>query len=65
MFFFYKKTTFLPEPEFSEHNARNVSEILKIFFLTFVSFFSLILYLIKFNTNNKRRFVNNGDRQEF
>ena len=26
--FFYKKTDFLPEPQFSLHNARNKAEIL-------------------------------------
>ena len=36
--FFYKKTIFLPEPRFSEHNARNYAEI----FLTFIPLFSLI-----------------------
>ena len=30
-----------------------------------MSLFSLILYLIRFNTNNKRHFLNNGDRKEF
>ena len=35
------------------------------FFLTFISLFSLILYLIRFNTNNERYFLNNGDRKEF
>ena len=34
-----------------------------MFFLTFISLFSLILYLI--NTNNKHHFLNNGDRNEF
>ena len=31
------------------------------FFLTFIPQFSLILYLIRFNTNNKRHFLNNGE----
>ena len=33
-----------------------------MFFLTFFSLFSLILYLIMFNTNNKSHFFNDGDR---
>ena len=32
-----------------------------IFFLTFVSLFSVLLNLIRFNTNNKRHFLINGD----
>ena len=36
--FFYKKTIFLPEPQFSEHNARNQAEIFLIFFLNFYLF---------------------------
>ena len=32
-----------------------------MFFLIFISFLSLILYLIRFNTNNKRHFLNTGD----
>ena len=36
-----------------------------IFFLTFISLFSLILYLIRFNANNKCHFLINGDRKEF
>ena len=35
------------------------------FFLNFLYLFSLILYLIRFITNNKRHFLNNGDRHEF
>ena len=35
-----------------------------MFFLTFISLFSLILYLLTFTTNNKRHTVNNGDRKE-
>ena len=30
-----------------------------------MSLFSLILYLIRFNTNSKRHFLNNGDRKDF
>ena len=36
-----------------------------MFSLSFISLFSLILYLIWFNTNNKHRFLNNGDGKEF
>ena len=36
-----------------------------MFFLTFISLFSLFLYLIRFNTNKKGHFLNNGDRKEF
>ena len=46
-FFFYKKTMFLSEPQFSSHSARNQDEIfLVFFFLTFISLFSLIIHLI-------------------
>ena len=38
---------------------------LKYFFLTSFSLFSLILYLIRFSTKNKRYFLQNGDRKEF
>ena len=34
-----------------------------IFSLTFISLFSLILYLVRFNNYNKRHFLNNGDRK--
>ena len=30
-----------------------------------MSLFSLILYLIRFNTNNECYFLNNGDRKQF
>ena len=36
-----------------------------MFSLTLISLFSLILYLIRFNTNNKRHYFNYGDRKEF
>ena len=36
-----------------------------MFFLTFMSFFSLIIYLIRFNSNNNFHFLNNGDGKEF
>ena len=53
-----------------------VSDILKrIRFILFLStvlklskawvLVSLILYLIRFNTNNKRYFLNNGETKEF
>ena len=35
-----------------KHNARNQAEI-----LTLMSFFSLIVYLVRFNTNTKRHFL--------
>ena len=60
--FFNKKTIFLPEPQFSQHNGRNQAEIFLIFFLTFIFIFSLNIYLIRFNTNNKRHSLNNEDR---
>ena len=34
------------------------------FFLNFISWFSLILYFIRFNTNNKCHFVNNGEKKK-
>ena len=30
-----------------------------------MSLFSLILYLVRFNTNNNHNFLNNGDRKKF
>ena len=35
------------------------------FLLNFISSFSLILYLIRFNTDNKRHFVDKGDTKKF
>ena len=63
--FFYKKTIFLPEPQFSQYNARNYAEIFLIFVLTFISLFSLILYLIRFNNNNRHIFIKNGNTKGF
>ena len=34
-----------------------MAEIFKIFFLTFISLFFLIAYLVRFNTNCKRHFL--------
>ena len=45
-FFFAWASTFLTY-------ARNWAEILLIFFLTFVSLFPLIFYLVRFNTNRR------------
>ena len=39
---------------------KNESEM-KYFVLTFISLLSLILYVIKFNTNNKHHFLSNGE----
>ena len=36
-----------------------------MFSLTLIALFSLILYLIRFNSNNKRHYLNYGDRKEF
>ena len=48
------------------NSARNQAEIFLILFLNFyISLFFLILYLIRFNTNNKRHFHNNGEAKEF
>ena len=55
--FFYKKTIFFLEPYFSYHNSKNQAEIFLILFLTCISLFSLIVYLVRFNTNNKRHFL--------
>ena len=64
--FFYKKTIFLPQPQFFQHNARNQAEIFLIFFIfIFISLFSLILYLIRFNPNNRHDFLKNGDTKAF
>ena len=35
-----------------------------LFFFIFVSLISLIFYLIRLNTNNKRRFLNNVEAKE-
>ena len=63
--FFIRKPFFLPEPQFSQHNGRNQAVIFLIFFLTCIFTFSLIIYLIRFSTNNKLHFFNNEDRKEF
>ena len=58
--FLYQKTIFLHEPQFSQHNTweeEKSPEIFSMFFLTFTFLFSLILYLVKFNTNNKPHFL--------
>ena len=60
-FFYYKKSVFLLESQFSYF--LNIildlnTEIFIIFFLTFISLFFLIVYLVRFNTNNKRHFQN-------
>ena len=47
------------------NNTRDQVEIFLTLFLNFISLFSLILYLNSLNPNNKRHFVNNGDRKEF
>ena len=54
---------FLPEPQFSRCNARKLDEIFLKFFPTFISLFSLILYLVRFNINNKGYFLDNRDRK--
>ena len=41
--------------------VRDYAEIFLIFFLTFLSLFYLILYLIRFNTDNKCHFLDNGE----
>ena len=61
--FLYNKTNFLPEPQFFEHNARSQAEIFLI--STFISLFSLIVYLIGFNTNNRHQFLKNGNTKVF
>ena len=55
--FFYKKTIFLPEPQFSLNNARNQAEIFLIFFLTF--FYVFIICNTNNSISNKMRSNNN------
>ena len=64
-FFLYKKNIFLPEPQFSEHDARNQAEIFLIFFLTFVSLFSLIFVLLGLALTEEAATINNEDRKDF
>ena len=54
MYTFFNKKTFLAEPQFSEHNARYQAEKFLIFYLTFISLFSLIVYSVRFNPSYKR-----------
>ena len=54
--FLYQKTIFLPEPQFSQQILEIFWDFLNIF-LNFISLFSLIVYLVRFNTNNKRNFL--------
>ena len=54
---FYKKTIFLPELQFYLHNTRNYAEIFLIFFLTFISLFSLDVYLVRFKLKGNAQFV--------
>ena len=37
-------------------NTRSYAEVFLIFFLTFMSFLSLTVYLVRFNTSNKSHF---------
>ena len=55
--FLCEKTIFFVWDSILKHNARNQAEIFLIFFLTLISFFSLIVYLVRFNTNTKRHFL--------
>ena len=43
--------------QFSQQNARNQIDIFLTFFVPFTSLFSLIVYLGRFNGNNKRHFL--------
>ena len=52
--FFLKKIFFLPEPQHKAEKHRNKAEIFLNFLLTFISLFSLIIYLVKSSTNNER-----------
>ena len=53
-FFKKKKHFFLPEPQHKAEKHRNKAEIFLNFLLTFISLFSLIIYLVKSSTNNER-----------
>ena len=54
-----KRVFFLPDPQFSRHNvAKHYAEIFLIFFLTYISLFHLVVFLVvKFNTNIRHRFL--------
>ena len=42
---------------FHIHNARNLADIFFILFSTVIALFSLIVYLVRFNTNNQNHFL--------
>ena len=64
-FIYIRKTFFLPGPQFSEHDARNQAEIFLIFFLTFVSLFSLIFVSLGLTLTEDAATINNEDRKDF
>ena len=64
--FLYNKTIFF----WLSLNFLNITLEIRLrfsqyFFLIFISLFSSIVYLIRFNTNNKHHFLNNGETKEF
>ena len=58
--FFYKKNH-LPEPYFLYNTRKKaeifLAEIFVMFFLTFISLFSLVVYIVRSSTNNKWHFL--------
>ena len=63
LFFFYKKVIFCLILNFLNIMVE-VTLIFSHIFLNVISSFTFILFLIRFNTNNKH-FLNNGDRREY
>ena len=63
--FFIRKPFFCLSLKFLNITLEITLRFSSYFFLTFISLFSLIFYLIRFNTNSKRHFLNNGETKEF
>ena len=63
--FFNRKTIFCLSLSFLNIMLEIKLRVFLLFFLTFISLFSLILYLIRVNTINKSHFLKNGGRKEF
>ena len=63
--FCVKKAFFCPSLSFFNIMLKIKLRFFKYFFLSFISLFYLILYLIRFKTNNKNHFLSNWGRKEF
>ena len=62
--FFHEKTIFFPSLNFLNIMLKIRLSFFMKFFVILTSLFSLILDLIRFITNNKCHFLNNGSRKE-